>query len=263
MATLKLKDTFKSKTEDGVEVELSVKRPDIKVLDEAQAVFNRTFSQAIKNKAPLRAAVDKIVREQNIWDDERQAELDSLDAEIETSELKVRQRAASGLKKLELRKVAVELRKLRMKRLLMLAQKNNLDNVTCESQAENRRFDFLVSACTKYEDTGELVFKSLEDYLNRANEQVAIDAASHLAMLVHNFDPDYQKKLPENKFLLDYKYCNDDLHLIDKDGNLCDEDFKLVDSDGFYLKDGKRVDKDGNEINDDGTLKIETREFDD
>jgi hypothetical protein len=60
---------------DGTTVKLAVRRPDNKVAQEATLVYNRAFREAAERGLMLRARLDRVMRDQNLWDDEKQAEL--------------------------------------------------------------------------------------------------------------------------------------------------------------------------------------------
>ena len=105
-------------------------------------------------------------------------------------------------------------------------------------------------------------FKDYEDYLSEDKSEVANKAATNLAKLIYDLEDDFQKKSPENKFLLEYQFCNTDLHLVDKDGQLVDALGRRVDKDGRLInKDGELVDTDGNLLTDDGEYKVEFQPF--
>lgn len=258
-----MKQTFKVRIDDK-DVNIAIKRPSLKIMDEGNVIYNKVFSQMLKSGGILRAKLHNVLREQNIWNDEKQTELESIDKKILEGETKLAKGGSIGLTKLKGREIAIQLIKERLKRLMLLSETNSLDNQTVESQSENRRFDYFVSACTYYDDTGDLCFKDLEDYLTKSNggDPISREAATKLAAMLYGYDVDYQAKLPENKFLAKYKFVDKDLNFIDKDGNLCDEDFNKVDKDGFLInKNGKRVNSDGAEIDDDGNVIVEFKEF--
>jgi flagellar basal body rod protein FlgG len=102
----------------------------------------------------------------------------------------------------------------------------------------------------------------LEDYLSRADDPAAFKGAQVLANMLYGLDNDYEKNLPENKFLIKYKFVNDSLRFINKDGKLTDKDGRLVDEDGRYINDkGEYIDKDGNRIDVDGNFLIDHQPF--
>jgi hypothetical protein len=107
-------------------------------------------------------------------------------------------------------------------------------------------------------------FLNYEDYLNRSSDQVAILGAQKLAAMLYGLDSDFEKKLPENKFLVQYKFVNDKLQFIDQSGRLTDTDGRLVNEDGRYINDnGQFVDRDGNLVDEKGDYVVEFSPFTD
>lgn len=256
---IKNKITFKTTDVNDKEISLDVRKPTSKAQMEADKVFNRTFMQALTSESLLRSQIQKIMKDRNLWDDDKQKELDDVDAEILKGENTLK---AGGIKRSEGRKIAIQLRKNRNMRSFLMSRYNELDNLSCESQAENRKFDCLVALSTLNSETGDLFFKDLDDYDNRKEEKAAIDAASNMAFLAYGVDPDYLKNFTENKFLKDQGFCDDEYRLIDSQGRLCDEDYRLVDKDGKYInEEGAFVDKDGNLVGEDGSPVVEFTEF--
>jgi hypothetical protein len=137
-----------------------------------------------------------------------------------------------------------------------------LDSHTAEGQADNARFNYLVSACVVYKNNGNKYFKNYEDYLNRASDPVSFIAAQKLASIMYGLDSDFEKKLPENKFLLKYKFVNDNLELVDNKGRLIDASGRLIDQNGRFInEEGKFIDKDGNLVDESGDFLVEFQPF--
>ena len=71
--------------------------------------------------------------------------------------------------------------------------------------------------------------------------------------MIYVVDKDFEKKLPENKFLSKFEYVNDDLSLVNKEGTTVDTEGRRINDEGHYLdEDGNRVDIDGNLLDEDG-----------
>jgi hypothetical protein len=144
----------------------------------------------------------------------------------------------------------------------LISVRTSLDNHSAEGQADNSRFNYLVSVCVVYNDTKEPYFSSLEDYLNKSTEEVAIKGAQNLANMLYGLDNDYEGNLPENKFLKKYKFIDDKLRLVDKKGRLIDKDGRLIDESGRFIDDnGNFVDKYGNPVDKDGEYIVEQQPF--
>jgi hypothetical protein len=241
------------------EVSLFVKAPSLQDQREATKVYNQNFSEALKAKAVVRAKLDDVLMEQGLWDANKQAQFTKLQNDILEGERKL---AKGGISILEAKKVALNMKKSRDDLRDLIAVKTNLDTHTAEGQADNARFNYLVSACTVYTDTKEQYFKNYEDYLNRSSDPVAILAAQNLAGMLYGLENDYESKLPENKFLKQYKFVDDQLRLINKNGHLVDDGGRLVDENGRYVNDkGEFVDKDGNPVDNQGDYLLDFQPF--
>jgi hypothetical protein len=80
--------------------------------------------------------------------------------------------------------------------------------------------------------------------------------------MLYCLDNDYEEKLPENKFLKQYKFVDDKLRFINKEGKLVDEEGRLLDENGRFINDkGEYVDKDGNLVTLDGEYVVEFKPF--
>jgi hypothetical protein len=113
-----------------------------------------------------------------------------------------------------------------------------------------------------YSDNKEPYFRNMEDYLNRATEEVSLLGAQNLANMIYGLDNDYETNLPENKFLKKYRFVDDKLRLIDKKGRLVDGDGRLVDASGRFIdEEGNFVDKYGNKVTSEGDYIVETKPF--
>lgn len=266
----KLKTVYEVKGEDGVEAKYAVLRPNPKVLADGQTVYNRAFKKAVDNEAIVRAKLDDILRKQKLWDDDKQAQLEVLNGElIEAEKLLGRGYRMDGATKVavkmsEAKAAAINMRKLRDQKSELLQDHNNMDGMTAEAQAENARFNYFVSKCVVYnqgENEGKPVFKDVDDYLERANEACAFQGAMHMmVMIVGGSDPDWKKKLPENKFLVKHGFVDDKLRLIDpmtkrlvdSEGRLINEDGRYVNEQGQFLnRSGERIDENGDYVFDD------------
>ena len=227
--------------------------------NEATKVYNRAFRDALESGALLRNKLEDHMRQQGIWDDEKQKQLEDVQRAILDNEKKI---AKGGIRLKVAKDLALEMADKRVEMRNMLMEKNSLDASTAEGQADNARFDYLVSATLVYNDTNKPYFKDLADYRNRSTEPVAIEAARRLAQLVYGLDSNYEKNLPENKFLSDFDFVDSDLRLIDKEGNYVDREGNLLNEDGRFVdEEGNLIDKEGNPVTEQGEYKFDQAPF--
>jgi len=198
------------------------------------------------------------LRERGIWNDTKKERLKKLDDDVTNGLLQLKK---GGIKLLEARKLAVKIRSDRWERNALLIDRNRYDNETAESQADNARFHFLIAECVLDED-GNHVFNNADDYISKSEEQYAQDAAEAVGEIVYELDPRWRHSLPENKFLKQYNFVDEDLRLVDEEGNLVDIDFKHINDRAELVNDnGEPINEDGEVIDEDGLPKVETAPF--
>lgn len=258
MPSIKKKEAFTVKTEDGKVLELAVNKPSNAQLAEVQKTFNKEFSSAVLHgDAIVRGRVQHIVDKQELWTPEHQKEYDKVQKELDDLLQKL---VAGGMKKSEGRALCFEIMDKRAELRKITAPRNSVDSNCADAQAENARFNHLVSLCTVYNDdsnnSGKPYFESYQQYLEQSDSKVAVKAATKLAYLMYNMDPAFEANLPENKFLRQHGMMNDELelvnadnHRVDRDNRLVDEEGRWIDEHGNYLdKQGRAVDKWGNPV---------------
>ena len=227
--------------------------------NEATKVYNRAFRDALESGALLRNKLEDHMRQQGIWDDTKQKELEDVQTVILDNERKI---AKGGIRLKVAKDLALEMADKRVEMRNILMQRNSLDGNTAEGQADNARFDSLVSASLVYSDSGKPYFKDLADYRNRSTEPVAIEAARRLAQLVYGLDSNYEKSLPENKFLSEFKFVDKELRLINNEGQYVDREGNLLNEDGRFVDDdGNLIDKEGNPVTENGEYKFDQAPF--
>lgn len=244
---------------DEKDVEFIVRLPTLHDQREAQKVYNQAFTDAIKSKSVVRAKLEDLLKEQGLWNDTKQAQFEALQKELLDGE---RRLAKGGFSLSEAKKIALRMKSIRNEIKDLISVRTSLDNHSAEGQADNARFNFLVSVCVLRKENNAPYFSSLEDYLNKADDPVAFLGAQNLANMLYGLDNNYEKSLPENKFLQKYKFVDDNLRLINKDGHYVNEEGKLIDINGRFIdKDGNFIDRDGNRVDADGEYLMESQPF--
>jgi len=243
--------------------ELEVRKPTRKTIVEAGKVYNAAFSEAVtptKDRKPLivRDKLDDILRAQGLWDDEKEANFQAIKKQLIDNELILQK---GGIKLSEARSIAVEMIRLRDELRKLITQRSTLDNNTAEGQADNARFDYLVSACLVYKNTGKPYFSSLEAYLD-SDEDVASHAAVQLSTLLYGIDEDFESKLPEYRFLKKFKLVDEKLRFVNKEGRLVDSEGRLINEKGRLVNEsGQLIDREGRLVDEEGNFVVDEQPF--
>lgn len=242
---------------DGEKKKVFLQIPASEENKEAQLAYNRAFKEALQSGAILRQKLQRVMNEQGIWDDEKETQYQSILQELNEGEKRL---SRGGISLAEARQIAIDMRRRRVEFRSLIAERSSMDSNTAEGQADNERFSHLVYVCLK-NASGKRLFKNKEEYEDNSNQPFVIEAAGQLAEKLYGLDPDYDKNLPENKFLEAYKFSDKATRLINKDGHLIDVDNegieRLIDEDGRFIaydEEGESyfVDKDGEKLNADG-----------
>jgi len=253
-----------SKDDDDNEVKVAVLKPKAKHLREAQLSYNRAFRDALESGALLRQKLEDHMREQGIWDDTKQERYDEINKTILEGEKKL---AKGGISLSEAKTLALDMRVARSELRELIAERTIMDGNTAEGQADNSRFNALVSECIVSVDNNNVKrFNDIEEYDAVAAEPWAVEAASELANMLYDLDPNYDNNLPENKFLKDYEFVDKELRLVNDDGHLVDSEGRLINDDGRFISyddAGKEyyIDIEGNELTEKGDYVVDFTPF--
>jgi hypothetical protein len=248
---MKNKENFKVSyfdDDDGEvkELELAVMRPSREALQKARLEYSKVFGQSLDARAPLRVTLDRYLRDQKAWDDDKEKEYQALVQRLAEGEKKL---TLGGIKLSEGREIAIEMIKTRDEIQELIAERNALDANTAEGQAENARFNCLLACCLVYADTGKPYYKDMDDYLSRSANEVAVMAANKFADFYYGLKSDYEQAFSENQFLRKWGFMNEELRLVNKQGHLINEDGDLVDYSGNLVdEEGNVIDTEGNRI---------------
>lgn len=260
---------IKNKTEVTVEIEnengeksevkIYVVRPTNNSIKGADRYRAKTWNQCIVDGIITKKELTKVLQERKIWDDEKSNAEEKILTKLQQleKELYLGKSSNQPMKISEGKKIAIEMRKLRIELRDLIAEKIAMEENTAEALSDNAKFDYFVADCTYYEN-GEKVYKDVDDYNSRSSDEIAYAAAGALAQMMYQFDSKFEESLPENKWLKKFDLVNEDLSLVNKDGELVDINGLKINSFGHYINEkGERVDRDGNLLNEDGTYVIQ------
>jgi hypothetical protein len=244
---------------DGQDVEFIVRSPTLNDQREAQKVYNQAFTDAVTSGSVVRAKMDDLLKEQGLWNDKKEEEFKSLQKELLNNEKRL---AKGGIKLLEAKELAIKMQELRDSMRQLIGNRTSLDNHSAEGQADNSRFNYLASACVLRKADNSKYFSSLEEYLNKGDDPVAVAGAQTLANMLYGLDSNYEKNLPENKFLTKYKFMDDKFRFVNNEGKLVDREGRLINEDGRFIdKEGNLIDKFGNRVDANGDFVVESEPF--
>jgi len=258
MAKKKKAEVFDFKGED-----YAILSPTSKINEDASMEYNRVFSKSLRNGALLRESLDSFMRDQNLWDDQKEADYNALLLEIGDKEKILK---LGGIKLSEAKEVAIDIKVSRNLVRMMIEHRNALDVNTAQGQAENARFNYLLINCLVYndktDDNGnfERVYKTMDDFSSddSGEDSVAVLAAEKFAQFYFGLEKDYESTLVENKFLEKHDFSDKKQFMLDEQGRrvdfqgrLVDENLRYINEDGEYVDiHGERIDENGEPIAD-------------
>jgi hypothetical protein len=218
-----------------------VAKPGAKEEAQAKLQQSKVFSEALQNGACLKSHLNKILKERSVWDENDDKIVEDLSNKIRSNLDKLEE---GGIDIMEARKLAIETNELRSSVINKLSVLRENSSLTAEGQADDAYFDSLVSNCCFNED-GTKVFKSYDDYINKSDQDYSIRLARELSGIVYG-SLDYVKEFPENKFLSEFGFINDNLEYVNENGELVDENYKVVVKEEKkerkpFLKDGQPI----------------------
>lgn len=193
---------------DDKPLKVTVRKPSVAAREKAKLVDARAFREAVeagafrKNQLKSPHSAEQV---QQIL--ELQDRLAKNGRKVPDEKGKVRDK---GVTKAQAQEAAVQMRFDRFQLRQLNSGWVEDESRTAESIARNAAFDYLVSACSLKEN-GDPVFESVDDYKERSNrgEKIADECAIRFALLDQGMDPDWEKNLPEVKYLESVKYFQD------------------------------------------------------
>lgn len=221
---------FSFEEDSGKVINLVVKVPQMEEIETADRVYATKVASLVRESGGkrllLRSQLGDFLGSCGVWTEEDDKVVEKYQLEIERLLNKLRQ---GGLKVTEGRQICIDVMDLRKKMVKVNSKRQTFDDVTVESVAENERMDYLVYSCTRYADTGVHYWDSFEDMKND-KLSLAYQKASVAAYDVFfNVNAEFEKNLPENKWLKKYNFVDDELNYLDR-------------------KTGEKVDKNGKSI---------------
>ena len=253
MSNNKKEVEVKFEDEGKASIKIYVEKPNYDVVKRADRCRAKAWNECIMDGIVTKKELSTLMKQRGIWSEKKEDEQEQISTQINELEQKLYLECGKReSKKEEGKKLAIDIRKKRNQLRELISQKMSLEENTAEALADNSRFDFLVAHCT-FHQNGEKVYKDIDDYNSKSADEIAFAAASELAAMMYSIDSDFEKNLPENKWLKNKELVNEDLALVNDEGKRVDLEGRVIDENGYYLDDkGNRVDKQGHPLSEDG-----------
>ena len=222
------------------EFSVEIRKPTNRQLLESEKVYKKAFRVALEEGAMMRKRLSLFMKEQNIWTEDDDQKYENLLKEINILDYQINKGKdldGNKLKISEAKEMAFELQDKRVEFRRLIAERQELDYMTAEGQAETERFSYLIYLCTYCDLTKKPYFSSYEDFQDKGNDPEVVEISSSAGEILFGVDPDYDDGLTENKFLKRFKFANNKNELINEDGKRVDREGTLVDEEGYLLND--------------------------
>jgi len=233
--------------EGGEKVTIYVAKPSNEIIAGADIHRAKRWNECIRDDIITKKELGTLMEKRGIWDKSKSEKEENISLTITQLE-KTLYRGKNGKKPKvsEGKELALEMRKLRIDLRNLISERLSLEENTAESLSDNARFDYFVAHCTFYKDSGKRVYNSVEDYNSKSSDSIAFAAASMLGNILYNLDSDFEKNLPENRWLGMFNLADEKGNLVNVDGEQVDSEGRIINEFGHFLdEDGNRVDADG------------------
>ena len=241
----------------------AVRMPTVDEIKQANEARATAFNEALNRGDLLRDQLDGELRKRKLWNDDREREYQTLRQEVLDGEFQLQK---GGIKLSRAKDIALQMATKRSEMVNLLSSRTDLDANTCEGKADAARFNYLFASCLVYDETDEPYYSNgLDGYLQNPDDAVAAKGAVEFYYLISGTE-NIDTTLPENKFLHKFKFVNDNLELIDKDGRLVNAEGHHIDELGNLIKWGKdgsssKVDPSGRVVNQEGDFDVNHSPF--
>lgn len=189
--------------------------PTIVMNNEASKIYVQELSKALKsgNYVPRDNLTSYLMANKMIPSD-FEDKLKDLQSKIQD---KLQPLKIGGIRLSDMAARAKEAQKMRQEVLRMTNTRASYDSLTAESVAENAQFQFFLFSCLRNED-GSLVFKNASEFESCQDTDLLTEAAKQLNKILYKIEGDdnWYKKLPENEFLIKYKFMSEDYKFLDE-----------------------------------------------
>lgn len=186
-----------------------VRLPNQREMNEGDLVYKTKYSEALRFGALTTAESLRIIEERKIYGPEDDVKIRDLFFKL--YEL--------GKKLMEIDKFAeaadliFQMEKVRTDILRINMRKNNILDNTAEAYADEHRLQYYAVACSFHEG-GQQIFKNVDEYLERASEEIAKVAITKTIHLIANEGKDFRAEWPEYQWRMKHGLVDEQLNPI-------------------------------------------------
>jgi len=195
---------FTTKDKDDKELVLRFKRPTQSALNNVELEYRVAFSRGFNAGVITNAQVDKALKDRGVWDESSEKKAEELRNVIINLEDKLDNPSLSDC---EGKVICEEIERVRSELMIHNDIYGSISNNTCESMANEARNRLLCVECIVFNDSGLCVYKDVDDFMNRSEEQITLDSyretviASLEAITGKELSSDIVSEYAENKWM--------------------------------------------------------------
>ena len=181
--------------DDQKTVKVKVLRPTPRIMKAAGHIYTKAWYKYIADGIMTKQQLDNFMKDNKIWSEQKEKDQENLVHEIRNLTKDLLQGQARRKRKAsEGKNLALNIKQKRFELQALISEKISLEANSAESLADNDKFDYLVAECTCYED-GKKVYKDIDDYTDRADEEIAFASAATLAQMLYSLDKNFEAQL--------------------------------------------------------------------
>jgi hypothetical protein len=158
---------------------LKLKEETLDIERHCDTEYHIAYTQLMQKGIMPKATLEKRMKAQEIWTDQDDEKLQSLQGELVKYQIQL-EKSTTFDEGIEIAKMMGD---LRAQCLRLVEVKAAVLSNSCESLADQIRRDAYLAYATTYADTGKPVFKSYNDFMQRASDQEEVVLDARRAML--------------------------------------------------------------------------------
>lgn len=173
--------------------------PNSKQREEGERIHAKAYATALKSGGFLEGNIYKVARENDLWDDEKEAEVAQIRQELADKERVLEE---GGIELEEAEQIALAMKELRYSLLIRNFVLEEIRSHSVNRKADAAKIDYFISCCT-LDEKGRAAFSSLDDYYTRQNEDLVSVATLAFSKIWYNYNEN-TFKFPEDEFLEEF-----------------------------------------------------------